>query len=189
MSTNSWLPPGFARLERVRGRGRVASGSPAVLLLEWAGDIRDMKTIPAILALVHRWMPLPRAKYAIEAMVADRTVRVYVPKIESLEALAQELVQTGVKATALPHGGIDIAARRMKLDLTQEHFAVRYGLDVDAVRDWEAGRRVPGSAARSYPQAIRADPQTVEQALWAQPIQLDAPGKHETQATGQRPAH
>ena len=84
MSTNSSLPPGFARLARIPGRGRVASGSPAALQIEWARDIRDIQKIPAIEALAYRWMPKLRAMRAVDAMGADRKAFVYVPKVESL---------------------------------------------------------------------------------------------------------
>jgi putative transcriptional regulator len=167
MSTNSWLPPGFERLARTQGRGKIASGSPVALLIESACNLREMKTINAIESLVHRWMPLLRAKCAIEAMVHNGKAYVYVPKVESLDALTQELAKAGVKATALPNAGIDVRAIREKLDFTQEQFAVRYGLDVDAVRNWETGRRTPDTAAQSYLRAIRANPEAVEAALWS----------------------
>ena len=65
----------------------------------------------------------------------------------------------------MPNAGIDIRAIREKLDFTQEQFALRYGLDVDAVRNWETGRRTPDTAAQSYLRAIRANPEAVEAAL------------------------
>lgn len=167
MSTNSWLPEGFERLARTPGRPRVASGSPVGLLLEWAGDIREIKTIPAIRALVHRWMPVLRAKRAIEAMVEHRKAFVYVPKVESLEALRQELAASGVRATVLPNAGIDVRAIRDRLGLTQEQFAIRYGLEIEAVRNWETGRRTPDTAAQSYLRTIAAMPDAVEAALWS----------------------
>ena len=167
MSTNSLWPPEFERLARIPGRGRVESGSPATLLLEWAADIRDIRKIPAIEALAHRWMPKLRAMRAVDAMVANRKAFVYVPKVESLDELTKELAKAGVKATALPNSGIDVRAIREKLDFTQEQFAVRYGLDVDAVRNWETGRRTPDTAAQSYLRAIRANPDAVEAALWS----------------------
>lgn len=167
MSTNSWLPPGFERLEQTQGRSRVESGSPVGLLLEWAGDIRQIKTIPAIFALVHRWMPVLRAKRAIEAMVEHRKAFVYVPKVESLDTLQQELAEAGVRATVLPHAGIDVRALRDRLGMTQEQFAIRYGLEIEAVRNWETGRRTPDTAAQSYLRTIAAIPEEVEAALWS----------------------
>ncbi len=164
---DSSLRERVARLGRVQAVPRVESGSPATLLIEWARDIRDIQKIPAIEALAHRWIPKLRAMRAVDAMVLNRKAYVYVPKVESLEALTQELAKAGVKATALPNAGIDVRAIREKLDFTQEQFAVRYGLDVDAVRNWETGRRTPDTAAQSYLRAIRANPEAVEAALWS----------------------
>jgi transcriptional regulator with XRE-family HTH domain len=60
-----------------------------------------------------------------------------------------------------------VAAIRNGLDLTREQFAVRYGLDIDAVRNWETARRTPDTAARSYLRAISGNPAAVQEALWA----------------------
>jgi putative transcriptional regulator len=43
-------------------------------------------------------------------------------------------------------------------------FAVRYGLEVETVRNWETGKREPDTTARSYLRAISNDPERVEQA-------------------------
>ena len=54
MSTSSWLPKGFERLERIPGRPRVECGTPVGMMIELAGALRDTKTIFAIGALAHR---------------------------------------------------------------------------------------------------------------------------------------
>ncbi len=167
MSKHSWLPAGFERLERVPGRGRVDSGSPVGVLLTWAATIRDIQTIPAILALHHRHMNLARAKRTIEALVEDGRAFALVPKVESVDALTQELAAAGVKITVIGRTTPDIAAIRDRLGLTQEEFAVRYGLELDAIRNWEHGRRMPDTAALSYLRAISADPNGVQDAVWA----------------------
>jgi putative transcriptional regulator len=137
-------------------------------MIAWAGDIRDIKTIPAILALSRRDMNLLRAKRAVEAMVAERRAFVLVPKVESIETLTRELAEAGVRAIALPDAAVDVRAMRERLGMTQEQFAVRYGLDIDAVRNWERGRRTPDTAAASYLRAIDADPDAVQAALWGE---------------------
>jgi putative transcriptional regulator len=160
----------------------------------WRGDevaftfLDDLVAHPivaiAIEALAHRWIPKLRAMRAVDAMVPDRKAYVYVPKVESLEALTQELAKAGVKATALPNAGIDVRAIREKLDFTQEQFAVRYGLDVDAVRNWETGRRTPDTTAKSYLRAIRANPEAVEAALWSDAAEDE---RHASPSTGVQP--
>ena len=166
--TNSWLHPGFERLARTQVAPRVSGGSPAALLIEWAGDIRQIRTIDAILALSRRWAPMLRAKRAVEAMVEHRRAFITVPRLESFEALAAELAAAGVKVTRVVRDEIDVKAIRQRLDLTQEQFAIHYGLELDAVRNWEHGRRKPDTAAQSYLRAISNDPAGVEAALWGQ---------------------
>ncbi len=166
--TNSWLPEGFERLARTQGAPRVSDGSPATVLIEWAGDIRQIRTIDAIRALTKRWTPVLRGKRAVEAMVEHKRAFITVPRLESFEALAAELVAAGVKVTRVVQDEIDVKAIRQRLDLTQEQFAIHYGLELDAVRNWEHGRRKPDTAAQSYLRAISNDPAGVEAALWGQ---------------------
>ena len=166
--TNSWLPEGFERLARTQVAPRVSDGSPAALLIEWAGDIREIKTISAVIALTKRWTPVLRGKRAVEAMVANKQAFVLIPRLESFEAIAAELAAAGVKATRVARDDIDVKAIRQRLDLTQEQFAMHYGLELDAVRNWEHGRRKPDTAAQSYLRAISNDPAGVEAALWGQ---------------------
>jgi putative transcriptional regulator len=166
--TNSWLPEGVERLARTQAVPRVSDGSPAAVLIEWAGDIREIRTIDAIRALSKRWTPVLRGKRAVEAMVAHKQAFVLIPRLESFEALAAELAAAGVKATRVARDDIDVKAIRQRLDLTQEQFAMHYGLELDAVRNWEHGRRKPDTAAQSYLRAISNDPAGVEAALWGQ---------------------
>ncbi len=166
---NSLLPAGFERLGRTRIVSRVESGSPAAILIEWAGDIRRIQKVPTTFALVKRWTPVPRAKRATDTMLEQKRAFVLVPKLELIDALTAELAECGVKASRIPDTDIDVKAMRDRLDLTQEQFALHYGLDLNAVRNWEHGRRKPDTAARSYLRAIYNDPAAVEAALWLQP--------------------
>jgi putative transcriptional regulator len=164
--TNSWLPEGFERLARTQVAPRVSDGSPAALLIEWAGDIREIKTISAVIALSKRWTPVLRAKRGVEAMLDHKRAFVLIPKLESFDAIAAELAAAGVKATRIARDDVDVKSIRERLDLTQEQFALHYGLELDAVRNWEHGRRKPDTAAQSYLRAISNDPAGVEAALW-----------------------
>jgi putative transcriptional regulator len=166
----SWLKERLARLGPTEALPQVESGSPVAVLLEWAGDISDIKTIPAMFALTRRWVPLLRAKRTVEAVVAEKRAFILVPKVEAMDALTADLAQAGVRATATPDAcTIAVKDLRERLGLTQEQFALRYALDIDAVRNWEHGRRKPDTAAQSYLRAISGDPEAVEAALWKQP--------------------
>lgn len=56
---------------------------------------------------------------------------------------------------------VDVKAVRQKTGLSQESFAVAYGLSAGTVRDWEQCRRAPDQAARMYLYAIGKDPKGV----------------------------
>ncbi len=60
---------------------------------------------------------------------------------------------------------IDVRAMRRKLGMTQEIFAVRYGLTLARVRDWEQGRSTPDGAVRAYLKVIEKEPEAVKRAL------------------------
>jgi putative transcriptional regulator len=54
---------------------------------------------------------------------------------------------------------------RMKLHLTQEQFAERYGIPLSTLRDWEQYRTEPDRAAQSYIEAIAAFPEGIAEVL------------------------
>jgi putative transcriptional regulator len=60
---------------------------------------------------------------------------------------------------------IDVKAIRMKLGMTQQQFARRFGFAYDALRDWESHRRQPERAARVLLTVIDYRPEVVEAAL------------------------
>lgn len=60
---------------------------------------------------------------------------------------------------------VDVRGIRKRLRLSQERFADRFGLSVDAIRHWESGRRQPEAAARALLTLIAADPQFVMRTL------------------------
>ena len=60
---------------------------------------------------------------------------------------------------------VDVRAIRLKARLSQAKFAARYGFSVDAVRNWEQGRRQPDVAARAFLIVIDREPEAVRRAL------------------------
>jgi len=56
---------------------------------------------------------------------------------------------------------------RLRLRLTQEEFAARFGVPLDLLRDWEEGTRRPDGAARTLLRVIDRDPDAVIRALEA----------------------
>jgi putative transcriptional regulator len=62
---------------------------------------------------------------------------------------------------------VDVRAIREGQGLTREEFALRYGLQVRAIQEWEQGRRKPEPAVRAYMLVIKNQPAAVRKALTA----------------------
>lgn len=60
---------------------------------------------------------------------------------------------------------IDVKRIRRRLGLTQAAFARAYGLSLDAVKNWETGRRVPDRSAVTLLTVIERNPKAVLRAL------------------------
>jgi putative transcriptional regulator len=78
-------------------------------------------------------------------------------------ALAAEGFAVHVPAT------VDVRAIRRRLGLSQGAFAARFGFALDAVQNWEQGRRRPEGAARAFLTVIEREPEAVTRALAALP--------------------
>ena len=155
----------FARLGPIRAVDRVSSGSPAVFVLRLPGDRRP-RTVDGALALARRGMTLLRAKRAMEELVETGRSFVDLPTVEDAAALVRDLARAEIAAApAGPPANVDVRALRQRLGLSREQFAIRFGLEIETVRNWEMGRREPDTTARSYLQAIGNDPELVERAF------------------------
>ena len=62
---------------------------------------------------------------------------------------------------------VDVAAIRKRLGLSQGEFARRFGFKLDALQNWEQGRRRPDDAARAFLRVIEREPAAVQRALEA----------------------
>ncbi len=60
---------------------------------------------------------------------------------------------------------IDVRAIRLRRKMSQAAFANRYGLALNALQDWEQGRRPPNRYARILLAVIDKEPEAVERAL------------------------
>ena len=162
---DSKLRERFARLGPIRAIDRVPSGSPAVFVLRLPDDRAPSGAIDAMHALARRGLTLLQAKRAIEALIEQGRVFVDLPTLEDSGTLSEELAQAGVAAApVLTRGNLDVRALRQRLGLSREQFAMRYGLEVQTLRNWETGRRDLDAAARSYLRAISNDPRRIEEA-------------------------
>jgi putative transcriptional regulator len=62
---------------------------------------------------------------------------------------------------------IDIAAARKKLGMSQDKFALAFGISPSTLRNWEQGRRRPEGPARVLLRVIDKEPEAVKRALKA----------------------
>jgi putative transcriptional regulator len=60
---------------------------------------------------------------------------------------------------------VDVRAIRVRLNMTQQEFAIRFGFSVNTLRHWEQGRRVPEGPTRAYLLVIDREPEAVQKAL------------------------
>ena len=60
---------------------------------------------------------------------------------------------------------VDVRAVRMRLKMSQEEFAFRFGFSLASLRNWEQGRRFPDGAARVLLKVIEKRPDAVQDAL------------------------
>jgi len=166
----SSLQERFARLGPIRVVDRVASGSPAVLSLSRKAVDADVASVTATISLTRRGVPMLRAKRAIEEMLESGRVWIEVPMVESVEVLVRELADAGIAAAVLDDSTpVDVAALRAGLRLTQEQFALRFGLDLRSLQNWESGHRRPDRATSSYLRVIARLPQAIQAALYREP--------------------
>lgn len=152
----------FEQRVRTRDVARVSSGSPVRLSLTFRPGA---DTPEAARILMKRHLPLRTAHGALTEMVDRGKAFVTVPCVEDLSSLKGELLAVGVLAGVHAPGPIDASLVRGNTGLSQEEFAVRYGLDLATVRNWEQGRSKPDTAATTLLWTIARNPEAVEASL------------------------
>jgi DNA-binding transcriptional regulator YiaG len=160
----SELKERLERLARTPGIGPVPFGSPVDVILRLLPSTRFMP-IDAIKSLARRNSDLLRSKRAVEAMLDLGEASIHLPMVEDMVALAAELAEAGISATCIAVEVVDVKELRGRLGLTQEQFARHYGLDIDAVQNWEQGRCRPDKATQSYLHVISRLPKETSRAL------------------------
>jgi putative transcriptional regulator len=162
--TKSLLRERFERPGLIQGIDPVRSGSPAIVSLRRLGRLDQTKSVEAVIALRRRGAPTLKAKRAVEAAMAQKPNVLDVPTVESRDRLAADLRRFGFDLSLVGPRTVDLRKLRDRLGLTQEQFALKFGLELDAVRNWEYGRREP-DAAKAYLTVIDSNPEAVADAL------------------------
>src|SRR5262249_32646143 len=138
MSTRSSLEDLAGPRVQIRDVPRVSSGSPGRFLLK--NEPRQIKSVTAALALAKRHLSLRAAREVVTKLFDTGEAVVDLPCVESAKALTRDLAQCNV--IARPYGApqrVDVRAIRDALDMSQEQFAVEFGLELATVRNWEQG--------------------------------------------------
>jgi len=162
MSTQSKFMERFGQQVQTRAVDLVQSGSPVRLSLSQNGT----PNVPeAARVLARRHVSLRSAHTALTDMTSKGVGYVLAPAVEDLQKLQEELSAVGVVAKV--HAPRKISARRVRQQtgLSQEAFALRYGLDVSTLRNWEQDRSEPDAAATTLLWTIARNPKAVEKSL------------------------
>ena len=111
-------------------------------------------------------MTLRKARIALNRLADRNAVMIEVPMVEDRAALVDDLADAGIRAVLhQPPSRVDVKTLRERDGMSQEEFAMWYGLDVGTVRNWEQGRSEPDSASRAMLWMIKVNPTAVQQAL------------------------
>lgn len=164
MSIKSLLRGRAGPRVQIQDVDRVPSGLPVRLRLRLLHLTPD--TVSAARILARRHLSLRKAHAALTQVLADGVSLVAVPMVEDMAALTAELASVGVAASRheVP-ASVDVKDLRERLGATQEEFALRFGLDINTVQNWEQGRSRPDPGSRAYLSLIRRDPAYVEAML------------------------
>jgi DNA-binding transcriptional regulator YiaG len=142
-----------------------SSGERVSLVLKPPRSRRVGNLIDVALLLVRSEVPPRVAKEAIERLVEGKTAYVYAPSVVDFASVQREMKAQRVTARRVQLRSVDVKALRARLGLSQEEFAGRYGLDVEAVQQWEHGRSKPEGPTATLLQLIDRAPGKVVELL------------------------
>lgn len=164
MSTRSSFRAAIGRQVPEKAAHRQPSGSPLRAVLEAEADMP--RPVDIVRLLVERGLSLKRAHASLQDLAAGRPVALALPAPGDPVALRRDLQSLGVglRAPRSPDA-VDVQAVRARLGLTQDAFAIRFGFELDTVRNWEQGRNRPDAAARTLIALIDRHPEVVEEIL------------------------
>jgi DNA-binding transcriptional regulator YiaG len=117
-------------------------------------------------------LSLRKAHEALDRLAARETIAVEL-YADNSDKLIRDLSDLGVNAHAIAAPQIDPKQVRERLGLSQVEFALRFGLELDTIQNWEQGRYRPDPAARLLLGIIDRDPALVDSVL-AQRADTDA---------------
>jgi hypothetical protein len=136
-------------------------------LLAWLHRNRPIaEPVSVAQTLTRHGLGLRKAHQVLNRLAADERVPPRLPAKADVAGLSRALAALGVGLVRpLVPGSVDVLGMRESLGLTQLEFATRFGLDLDAVQNWEQNRTRPDRNARILLRVIATAPIAVEKAL------------------------
>lgn len=122
------------------------------------------RPVSAIQLIAHLGTSLRKGHDAIDRIVTGEAVPVELIVPDGRDVVA-EFAELNIRARVIRRPSVDIGGLRERLGLTQAEFAIRFGLELDTVRNWEQGRYTPDPAAMILLKIIEQNPAAVDAAL------------------------
>lgn len=114
--------------------------------------------------LKKRGLSLRKAHETLNRLAHGETVAVEL-RAEASGRVVSELAALGVTAHAIEPPQSDVRRVRERLGLSQAEFALRFGLELATVQNWEQGRYRPDPAAQLALKIIDSHPDIVDAIL------------------------
>jgi DNA-binding transcriptional regulator YiaG len=112
-------------------------------------------------------LSLRRAHETLERLAAGESVAVELAAADG-GRLRSELARLGILARQIRAPTVDVKSIREHFGLSQAEFAIRFGLEIDTVQNWEQGRNRPDQATQLLLKVIETYPDQVEAILTSQ---------------------
>lgn len=152
----------LARLGPIRAIDRLSSGFPVEVVLDRAVSPKDFNTIAASHGLAYYGMTLLAAKRAVEEIMFARPLALRLPLVDDLASMQANLRDLGfsvrVRGKVIDFAIADLRAR---LGMTQEEFALAYGLELRTLQKWERSKALDRVAV-TYLKLIEKNPQEIK---------------------------
>lgn len=152
----------LARRDETPAVHRTVSGSPVRLLLSTKGPID--RPVSAIQLIAHLGTSLRRGHDTLDRIAKGESVPVELIVPEGCD-VSTEFAELNILAQVIARPFVDVRSIRERLDLTQAEFAIRFGLELDTLRNWEQGRNSPDPTATILLKIIEQNPEAVDAVL------------------------
>jgi DNA-binding transcriptional regulator YiaG len=120
-------------------------------------------------------LSLKKAHQVLDRIVSGERVALELAA-DDLKGLVASLAALGIRAAIIKPPSVDAKAVREGLSLSQGEFAIRFGLELDTIQNWEQNRNKPDPAAKLLLGIIQASPEIVERVLTQEDQSEAVPG-------------